>query len=109
MERTNPARSAGPDGGARPFGSFWGDCQKELAQQGETMPSNGSINEPKTEPKVADDWIRFEARPAGCTGPSKLAVQGETHSSKRGKRGGPMQTAKTTRPHKRDPYACKLR
>jgi len=34
MERTNPERSAGPDVGARPFGSFWGDCQKEPAQQG---------------------------------------------------------------------------
>ncbi len=36
VERTNPARSAGPYGGARPFGFFWGDCQKKLAQQGET-------------------------------------------------------------------------
>ncbi len=36
MERTNPARSAGPYVGARPFGFFWGDCQKKLAQQGET-------------------------------------------------------------------------
>ncbi len=42
MERTNPARSAGPDGGARLFGSFWGDCQKELAQQGETKRSSDS-------------------------------------------------------------------
>ena len=32
-----------PDGGARLFGSFWGDCQKELAQQGETLPSANSI------------------------------------------------------------------
>ena len=36
MERTNPERSGGPDGGASPFGSFWGDCQKEPAQQGGT-------------------------------------------------------------------------
>ena len=44
MERTNPARSAGPDGGARPFGFFWGDCQKKLAQQGETTrPGNSPI------------------------------------------------------------------
>ena len=41
MERTNPERSAGPDGGASPFGSFWGDCQKEPAQQGgTTAPAN---------------------------------------------------------------------
>ncbi|WP_218186686.1 hypothetical protein, partial [Pseudomonas sp. BAY1663] len=26
------------------FGSFWGDCQKELAQQGETKYSSSSIN-----------------------------------------------------------------
>src|SRR5690606_32657690 len=43
MERTNPERSAGPDVGARPFGSFWGDCQKEPAQQGGT---NASCNSP---------------------------------------------------------------
>jgi hypothetical protein len=36
MERTNPERSAGPDGGASPFGSFWGDCQKGPAQRGGT-------------------------------------------------------------------------
>jgi len=34
-----------PDGGARLFGSFWGDCQKELAQQGETkLPSTSPID-----------------------------------------------------------------
>ena len=43
MEQTNPARSAGPDAGARLFGSFWGDCQKELAQQGETKLSSSSL------------------------------------------------------------------
>lgn len=32
-----------PDAGARPFGSFWGDCQKEPAQQGGT---NASCNSP---------------------------------------------------------------
>ncbi len=33
-----------PDAGARLFGSFWGDCQKELAQQGETnLPSTSQI------------------------------------------------------------------
>ncbi len=35
MERGNPG-AAGAGWGARLFGSFWGDCQKELAQQGET-------------------------------------------------------------------------
>jgi len=45
MERTHPERSAGPHAGARPFGSFWGDCQKEPAQQGGTnAPSNSSIS-----------------------------------------------------------------
>ncbi len=33
--------------GARLFGSFWGDCQKELAQQRETegsdLPKNGLV------------------------------------------------------------------
>ncbi len=29
--------------GARPFGFFWGDCQKKLAQQGETKPSSSSL------------------------------------------------------------------
>ena len=50
MERTNPERSGGPDGGASPFGSFWGaghpgDCQKEPAQQGGTNAS--------TNPKIS--------------------------------------------------------
>ena len=40
-ERTLRA-AQGRMAGARPFGSFWGDCQKELAQQGETMPSANS-------------------------------------------------------------------
>ncbi len=31
-----PRRSRGRMGGKTFFGSFWGDCQKELAQQGET-------------------------------------------------------------------------
>jgi len=58
MARTNPERSAGPYVGARLFGSFWGDCQKELVQQGETKPSSNSINayEPKPSfntPKLA--------------------------------------------------------
>ncbi|WP_312956312.1 hypothetical protein, partial [Stutzerimonas nitrititolerans] len=44
VERTNPARSAGPDAGARLFGSFWGDCQKELAQQGETRATKQPDN-----------------------------------------------------------------
>jgi len=44
MERTDPERSAGPYAGARLFGSFWGDCQKELAQQGETKHSSSSLN-----------------------------------------------------------------
>lgn len=57
--------------GARPFGSFWGDCQKELAQQGETMPSNNSINQPKTEPRSA---IKHAA---GCNQPyeAEAAIQ----------------------------------
>ncbi|EXF43760.1 hypothetical protein BAY1663_03808 [Pseudomonas sp. BAY1663] len=33
-----------PDAGARPFGSFWGDCQKGLAQQGETNASANPAN-----------------------------------------------------------------
>src|SRR5690606_40824658 len=47
-ERT-PAQP-GPNGGARPFGSFWGDCQKGLAQQGETGRSGNSpiVYESKT-------------------------------------------------------------
>ena len=41
MERGSRAQR-NPDGGARPFGFFWGDCQK-LAQQGETKPSSSSL------------------------------------------------------------------
>ena len=33
-ERTPGAQRSGPDAGERPFGSFWGYCQKEPAQQG---------------------------------------------------------------------------
>ena len=50
MERTNPERSEGPDGGASPFGSFWGDCQKEPAQQGGTHASTNSITISGTRP-----------------------------------------------------------
>ena len=37
-----PRRRRGRMSGASPFGSFWGDCQKEPAQQGGT---NASPNE----------------------------------------------------------------
>ena len=42
VERSEPGTPS-PDAGARTFGSFWGDCQKELAQQGETKPSNNAL------------------------------------------------------------------
>ena len=51
MERTNPERSGGPDGGASPFGSFWGDCQKEPAQQGGTEASSNARISNGTKPK----------------------------------------------------------
>ena len=42
VERSEPGTPSS-DAGARPFGSFWGDCQKGLAQQGETKPSSNSL------------------------------------------------------------------
>ena len=39
----------GPDDGASPFGSFWGDCQKGLARQGETETRRTLGHEPGPE------------------------------------------------------------
>ena len=44
VERSEPGTPS-PDAGARLFGSFWGDCQKGLAQQGETNASANSVIE----------------------------------------------------------------
>ena len=50
--------------GARPFGSFWGDCQKEPAQQGgTTAPAN-----PKNQQRHIPPRIPLQRTNAGASG-----------------------------------------
>ena len=64
MEFTHPERSVGPDAGASPFDSFWGDCQKESAQQGGTWLSGSSENSGINVclPAINQDIERHEAK-----------------------------------------------
>ena len=78
-----PRRRRGRMSGASPFGSFWGDCQKEPAQQGGTETLSSTISSSGTN--------RYYATASGCTsGAAALkASRDKQRSSIASRRGKP--------------------